>query len=121
MTSSLLDGCPRCGGEKSFRFARRRSLVERLILTWARRSTLRCTHCDYRLNARLTAGDKESLKSWARETSRRRVAVAGPIEESATEGSSEFSVLIAKMQQREQALAPPRDRPDRGDKKDRAS
>ena len=121
MTSSFLDSCPRCDGEQSFCFARRQSLVERLILRWTGRSTLRCTHCDYRLHVRLTAADRESLQSRARRTSRRPVAVAAPIEESTAEGALEFSALIEEMQQREQDLKRLQDQPDRGDKKGLAS
>ena len=118
MTSSFLDSCPRCHGEKSFRFAKRHTLTELLLLKWVRRSTLRCTHCGYRLNARLSAADKQSLKSSAGKTSGRPVVMPGPNERPIAKGTSEFSAFIEGMQQREHALASAQDRPDQSDQKD---
>ena len=117
MTSPFLDSCPRCHGEKSFRLAHPRTAGERLLFKWARRSTLRCTNCDYRLNAHLSATDKESLKSSAEDASELQLETFGTIAKPTAESTAEFNAFIDGMQQREQALASPQDRPDRVNQK----
>jgi hypothetical protein len=118
MTSPFLDSCPRCHGEKSFRLAHRRTRGALLLLKWVRRSTLRCTNCGYRITARLSAADKESLKPSVEEASGLPFEIAGPIAEPTAEGTAEFNAFIDGMQQREKALASPQDRTDRANQND---
>ena len=122
MTDPSLDNCPRCHCEQSFRFSTRRSLFERLILPCMRRATVSCGRCGYRLHVRLTPGAKEILESRALKSDRGPIAVTSPIEEGTVKSSSEFTLLIAEMRERERALTPSSDYgPDSGDKEGLAS